>query len=359
MHDATRSFLPMFFILGRPRSGTTLFRMLFDAHPGVIIPPEFPILPLIANKFRHVTRWDEPMLESFLSTIWENATFGHRTLGQLGVDREALARDLKRLQGEVSLGNLLTEFNAHTRSFFPKSEILMAGDKNPLYSIYIPLLMEIFPSAKYICLIRDYRDTFVSLTTMNAPPFEAPNLVLQISRWKYVARRFLHYHRLYPEKFFLLRYEDLVSGPEAAFRKVTDFLGLPFDPSVFNFYLHRDYAEQTYSPENIWKYHKNLMVPVHTGRVNRWREKLTPSQIRVADHCAGTMADILGYERRYTNFRPAIYLRSLPMAGYTMLLFKLLKAGIYFPYPVRRWMASRLRVLVKVYQTIRRNRLTR
>jgi hypothetical protein len=109
--------------------------MLFDAHPSVIIPPEFPILPLIANKFRHVTRWDEPMLESFLSTIWENATFGHRTLGQLGVDREALAMDLKRLQGEVSLGNLLTEFNAHTRSFFPKSEILMAGDTMLLFKL--------------------------------------------------------------------------------------------------------------------------------------------------------------------------------------------------------------------------------
>jgi hypothetical protein len=50
--------IPFFFILGRPRSGTTLIRTLFDAHPNVKIPPEFPFIPLLARRFRNVKEWD-------------------------------------------------------------------------------------------------------------------------------------------------------------------------------------------------------------------------------------------------------------------------------------------------------------
>ncbi|MFH1161141.1 MAG: sulfotransferase domain-containing protein [bacterium] len=120
-------------------------------------------------------------------------------------------------------------------------------------------------------------------TNMNGQPFEAPNLCLQVSRWKYVARRFLKYQKSYPDRFHLIRYEDLVTQPELSVRKLTEFLGISYESSVFDFYLYKEHIIQTYSLENIQKYHKNLMVPIHAGRVNMWREKLTPEQIKAAD----------------------------------------------------------------------------
>ncbi len=52
--------IPMFFILGRPRTGSTLLRTLFDAHPNVIIPQEWPMLLLLHFQFGKVKCWDAP-----------------------------------------------------------------------------------------------------------------------------------------------------------------------------------------------------------------------------------------------------------------------------------------------------------
>jgi len=355
----TVSTVPFFFILGRPRSGTTLVRMLFDAHPNVIIPPEFPIIPLVITKFRRVSYWNESLIESFISTIYENHTFGHRTIGQLKIDREALTRNLKSLAGNCSLGDLLIRFNAHSGSSFPKSEIRIAGDKNPIYSVCINWLLEIFPSAKFICLVRDYRDIFVSLVTMNGKPFEAPNLCLQVARWNYVSRQFLKYRKKYSGKFFLIRYEDLVAQPESSVKKLTAFLGIPFDPKVFDFYQSRDQIIQTYSPENIRSFHSHLITPINTGRINMWQGKLTENQVRMADQLAGKAAGLLGYKRQNRRFDLFLFLRSRPMVWYGFLLFKMLTIGIHFPYPVIRWMAFRVRKLVKVYGAVTSNRFTR
>ncbi|MFC2102683.1 sulfotransferase, partial [Bacteroidota bacterium] len=191
MHEESPSSTPSFFILGRPRSGTTLLRVMLDAHPNVIIPPEFPIIPLLANRFRKTKQWDEVTIRQFVEEIYKKPTFGHRSIEDLRIDREELTRNLMNLLPKVDLGELFSGFNASSASVFPKKDIQSVGDKNPLYSIFIKHLLKIFPKAKFVCLVRDYRDTFCSLRDMNGTPIEAPNVALQASRWKYVVRQFL------------------------------------------------------------------------------------------------------------------------------------------------------------------------
>ena len=57
--------IPVFFILGRPRSGTTLLRTLFDAHPNVATPVECAFIINMRQKYAKVTNWTKELLTSF------------------------------------------------------------------------------------------------------------------------------------------------------------------------------------------------------------------------------------------------------------------------------------------------------
>lgn len=76
---------------------------------------------------------------------------------------------------------------------------------------------------------------------------------------------------------------------------------------------------------------------------------LTDREIRMADQIAGTTADTMGYPRANTRFSPGLWLRSLPMAIYSRLLFTLMVAASKLPYSLSRRIALSLPLLVKFY----------
>lgn len=339
----------MFFIMGRPRSGTTLLSALFDAHPNVKIPPEFPIFLGLIQRFRKVERWDKEKITEFVDHIFQNNVFNHRTLENLKIDRESLTRDLVAAGEDASLADLLKLFNASAYSLFPKKEILMIGDKNPLYSIYIKRFIHLFPDAKFVCITRDYRDNFISMKGLADLKLEAPILSLQVLRWRFVAKEFLVYKKRYPERFFIIRYEDVALNQEETIRKVCGFLGIPFDPSVFDFHTKKEETEKSYPQEIVKRIHSNLMKPINTGRMGLWKKELTPDQVRTADQVAGGYAGNMGYERVYPRWHLGTYLKTRPMVIYGTLLFKFMQFGSILPYKLSSWISIKLLILVRTH----------
>jgi hypothetical protein len=341
--------IPFFFILGRPRSGTTLIRTLFDAHPNVKIPPEFPFIPLLARRFRNVKEWDARQILQFVDHLFKIRSFGHRTIDQLRINRLELTADLLCLEKHINLGEFIKRVNLHTGSWFPKLDIHAVGDKNPLYSIFISLLMKLIPDARFICLVRDYRDTYLSMGNVKGRPIEAPLLSLQVSRWRYVSRRFLYFQKKHPKRFILVSYEDFVADPVRRFRELTRFLVLPDVPSVFDFHAHRNKIISTFSAETVERFHTSLMQPVTASRTGLWKSSMTNKQIWEADLIAGKYADMLGYERQYRTWNLFLWLKTRPMVLYATLLFRLMEASLYLPYGVIRWVSGRIVMLVRLY----------
>lgn len=343
------SNIPMFFIIGRPRSGTTLLSALFDAHPNVKIPPEFPIFLSLIQRFKNVRRWDEQRIHTFVDHIYQNNVFNHRTLENLKIDRETLTHNLLDTGSEATLADLLKVFNYSTYSIFHKEKILQVGDKNPLYSIYIKRFIRVFPDARFICITRDYRDNFISMKNLADLKLEAPVLTLQVARWRFVAREFLTYKQRYPNRFFLVKYEDIVLKQEETIRAVCNFLQIPYDPSVFDFFKKKKETLATYPKEIIERIHKSLMNPINQGRMGLWKKELTPRQVKIADQVAGKYARIFGYEQQYPDWNPGVYLTTRPLVIYGYLLFKFMQFGSRLPYKLSGWLSVKLLFLVKTY----------
>lgn len=296
--------IPLFFIVGRPRSGTTLLRTLFDAHPNVNIPLECKFALDLYPRYGKIKNWTRKNLVDFKKDLEEQLFFKTWKL-----DEKELETNLLQCEGESSYGEVCKAVYGAYRSFFEKEELLWFGDKNPGYTIYTRKLLKIFPGARFIHIVRDYRDNLVSIKDVD---FELPVPALVTMKWKLFFRKFMKDSLSMPSSYYIIRYEDLVADPRSEFRKLCGFLGLPFHERVFEFPEKQEEIFKAYPKEFVTTYHANLLNKVNMSRVGVWKEKLSESEIRVCDHLAGKTAEEAGYERKYFRASLATRLRALP-----------------------------------------------
>ncbi|MEA3446048.1 MAG: sulfotransferase [Bacteroidota bacterium] len=308
------SDIPFFFILGRPRSGTTLLASLFDAHPNVMLPFECPLIINLYRKYYKKKHWDKKSLLEFYADVVDQRKFE-----SWRVDSEKLKNDLLACEGEAGFEDLIKVVYLNFNSFFPKKDILLFGDKNPVYSIYPKQLLKIFPDAKFIHLSRDYRDNILSIKKVD---FEAPITALLAYRWRFATKRMLCAEQKYPKKFYKIKYEDLVSNPSEELKKICYFLGIPYKKDVLEFHKKKDELFENFDREHIERYHSSLLRPITNDKIYAWKKNMKPADIKIADKVVGVCGEKAGYERK--NKKPTLPgLLSLVWINYGWLAYLL------------------------------------
>ena len=342
--------LPIFFILGRHRSGTTLLRTLLDAHPNIKIPLETPFIFTLYPKYKNIKNWDRSQLEELHKDLSTYINFDY-----LQINKNKLLPEILAGEGENSFQNFVKIIYSNYTSIYKKEEITLLGDKNPLYAIYPDKLFKIFPDSKYIFLTRDYRDHIISIKKID---FEAHRTALLAYKWRLAVKKNMQLSKRYPKQFFHLRYEDLVSDPELNVKKICDFLGLQYSAEVLNFYQKKDKMIELYTEEDIDKYHSSLYKPIKSDKTGIWETQLTKNQIKMADTVVGKYADIMGYQRRYSKTNFFMMLLTLPFVTFGYLSYKVSEIIYILPFPVKKHIIKlapilpKLRRLFKWYQTV-------
>ncbi len=325
--------LPVFFIIGRPRTGTTLLRSLFDAHPNVQIPWECQFVLNLYPKYGNITYWTKEMISGFYTDLLEQWQFS-----AWNIDHEKLQTDLYALAGETTYVMICQTVYLNYISFYKKETISLLGDKNHGYTIYTDRLMKLYPDAKFIYILRDYRDNYHSVTKVD---FELPVVSLVVYKWKYFYKKALKAALKYPDSFYFIRYEDLATDPQLHFRKISEFLGIAYLPEVFDFYKMKEKADELYPADILQKHHKSLFNPINTSRLGLWKKSMSQRQIRIADQVAGSYAEKAGYERAYTGYSPLIAIQALPGVMYARFLYFMTLIIDKFPYRLREKLLSK------------------
>lgn len=339
------SGIPMFFILGRPRSGTTLLRTLFDAHPNVATPVECAFIINMRQKYGKVTNWSKEQLLTFHEDVQKHIKFD-----TWNIDLDQLKKDLLECEGPNTFQNVCKVVYFVNKSLFPKEEIKWIGDKNPVYATYTPELLELFPDAKYIHLVRDPRDNIISLKNVD---FEGPFTALLAYRWEHSARKLFYIKKKNAAKFYTIRYEDLVSNPTRYYREMCDFLSIPYNDTVFDFYKKQDEAMKKFNIEKMMKYHKSLFSPINTSKVDLWKTQLPERDIRIAEFVAGKWTKIYGYERRFKRPGFVAMLYSLPWLIYGRALYVVRDIIDLFPFDLKIAVKNRGPVLARTFVKLR------
>lgn len=202
------------FIVGCPRSGTTLLSLMLSAHPRIAIPPETRYLIPAYRRRREFgdlnQREARQQLARFITTSSQFA--------DLGLDKAAISERIA--SGPPTLGSAAAIV---LRAYADRLGKPRWGDKRPGYFQDLDVVLRLFPDAQIVHLIRDGRDCVASLKRMSWFTEDSTAAMVLWVRAMEAGRRARA--RLSPDSYHELRYEDLVRDPEPALRRLCTFLG--------------------------------------------------------------------------------------------------------------------------------------
>ncbi|ARP66514.1 sulfotransferase [Mesorhizobium sp. BR1-1-3] len=239
------------FVVGMPRSGTTLTEQICASHPDVQGAGEL-------NKLRRVAN-----------------AIGLKTSSAGDLSRPAMSvtQDLSRTLAEEHLSYL--------REWAPAA--LRVVDKMPHNFEMIGLIGLLFPNARIIHCRRDAIDNCVSCFVQTFNKGHSYNTDLRILGLYYreYDRLMRHWNEVFPGLIFENRYETLVEDQEAQSRRLIDYLGLPWDDACLRFF-DRDGSVNTPSR---WQ----VRQPIYTSSVKRWKNY--ENEIQPLIDALGDLAD--------------------------------------------------------------------
>jgi len=261
------------FIVGANRSGTTLLRLLLNAHPRIAIPEELNYVnSFLANT--PIDQWRTPNLapDRFAAFVDECLSSWASLLPEL--DLEALRDQI--LEGPADFRH---PYATALRTWAAHHGKPRWGEKTPGNLFYADVLHEMFPEARFILVVRDPRAGVASMHKVDF--FPADPVFNALSRHKHMTKGRAILERHVPaSQRYVVRYEDLVGTPEQTVRDLCTFLGETYDPSMLAF--HRD-AEQYMKDTAASSFNTQATRPISTARVEAWRHQLSPDAIAIVE----------------------------------------------------------------------------
>lgn len=285
---------PVPFIVGVGRSGTTMLRLMLDAHPALTIPPETHFVPDLIDAIEAGATPEQAVGTMTAVRQW----------GDLGIEpSEVLVRwqALETFEAPEAL-------RAFYAIYQERQDKPRWGDKTPIYVKSMRKIEKALPEARFIHVIRDGRDVALSRwkrTLGDKDPAPASQVAegwqRRIRRAQKQGGRLNHYLEL--------RYEDLVTDTEPNLRKICEFLELDWDPVILRYYEHaaermaemaRDLPATDGKPtrpgEERMQAHAMTQKPPDPSAMYRWKEKMSAEDVASFDAAAGELLAELGYE---------------------------------------------------------------
>ncbi len=228
-------------LAGFPRSGTTLLEQILTAHSDCIGTDETGIL---------------------------TSQFIDQLVWSAGDDIDALI-ELRGFDAEdITRGQ--SQYVDFTESFIgePIGDRLLI-EKDPLLTCDLPVPLRLFPQASILMPLRDPRDVALSyfFTILPIGWNSAPSTTISETARFYhdVMRHWLLLRDRLPYPFLETRYDELVSNPNVEARRITDFLGLDWQPDVLDVSKRSsDKAIRTPTYDDVAK-------PLYTRAIGRWK----------------------------------------------------------------------------------------
>lgn len=294
---------PAPFIVGAPRSGTTLLRLMLDAHPDLTIPPETYFIVRAIKRWRDASK--RLSLENPVDAFYDEAT-GHRRWKDIHLDPDAFRRRLTEARPK-EVGDAVRVFY---RLYADKVGKPRWGDKTPFYVRRMKLIQDAVPEAHFIHIIRDGRAVTMSIKDLwfgpNTAEEGAEYWTARIGEGRRQVPRLDHYMEV--------RYEDLVVNPEPHLRQICDFLELPWNDRVLNYHKHVDERiALEVPPEEVapdgrvvstaerQAIMERVSRPPDPTRINRWKTDMPEEDRRRFEAIAGPLLEELGYEPDSTS----------------------------------------------------------
>jgi hypothetical protein len=244
------------FIIGTGRSGTTMLASILNAHSQLCVPPEIQILFQYAGNGMRLHEVFEAGMHFgadanfFIQLVHQRCPHNLQDY----FDYPSFFRNMK--YPVLSLKELIGQFYAEIAKSSGKTICI---EQTPWYGQRIDILNELFPSAKYIHMIRDGRDVAISFART---PWWHKNIEHNLLRWAAEVDKINTSCALMlkPDQVLVVRYEEFIERPEDEVKKICEFLGVQFDKSMLEPQSNIDYHQ----------FGKASAASISSAAMNRW-----------------------------------------------------------------------------------------
>jgi Sulfotransferase family len=281
---------PPVFIVGAPRSGTTLLRRILNRHPALAVCEEIRFFEEI---------YARRSAFGALDTLDGRERFVRQLLLTARVRQQG--SDLEKLRGQLmEQGTGYREVFRCILQFYADSQgKSRCGDKSPMNAFVTETLCEWYPGAPIIHLVRDPRDVVASLQRMSWAPKSIVNNAFFWVRFNQGAERSQHR----PE-YLRVHYERLVEDPERELIRICSHIG-------------EDYCDSLLTAESFAPYSwpRSASGAVTRERLGTWREQLTPQQVSVVEWITEARLAAYGYSPSAGSLSVLAAVRAIIQAG--------------------------------------------
>jgi len=276
---------PPIFIVGANRSGTTLLRLILNAHPRIAIPDE-----LIYFDSRlagiPIECWRQPDLSS---STYE--AFVERFLKQNCAPLEELDKSALRKKILAGPHDLRAPYRCALRAWADHYGKARWGEKTPANLFYADIVLEMFPEAQFLYIVRDPRAGVASMQRVSFFPDDIIFNALSRRKHDIEGRRLLE-SSVPAKQIRTVHYENLVQDPESTMHSICSFLSEDYTTEIFRFHEEagtymKDEAERDYN--------QAATHPITDDRINAWQDSLTADQVAAIESLCAPIMRSFGY----------------------------------------------------------------
>jgi len=235
------------FIIGCPRSGTTLVRVILDSHPHICCGPEMHVIKTLQTCQQQI--------------------FSHwKQLKPYGVSKDEFNQ---------TMASMYTVF---LDQYVADKKKIRWAEKTPENIFHVPFIDTLFPNCQFINVIRDGRDVVTSFKKR----WGRSAIFSGIKQWNKSAELTFSFRKRFSSgRYIEVKYEDLVQSPERETKKMMDFLGEPWTEELLHHQQHHhdfwfNQIEKTVSTQKNEKQpdRHSPSRPIFSSSVNRWKQDL-------------------------------------------------------------------------------------
>ena len=272
------------FIVGSPRSGTTLLQSIIASHSELFSPPETSffdrIIPRMGVRFSDPDCKIDKQSAKIISRDFELMT-GKSAELELDVQRDTTIKD--------AFENLLSKFNRENKPGWV--------EKTTNHATCMLAIRRFYPRVKFIHIIRDPVDSVASMVHIK-PTNISDYRISYFSSYFGSARlwnKCVSLAFLYPDQENVQHvfYEDLVRNPEAVVTSLCEYLKIPFEASMLNSF-HKT-AATLFSEQSCPWQKQNLCSGFNESSVHKWRNRLSQYDLWLIQNYVKRWAHYLGY----------------------------------------------------------------
>lgn len=290
--------MEQFFILGNPRSGTSLLRLILNSHKDIVVPPESGFLLWWYKKY---SKWttessqNQGLVDQYIFDLKSS-----KKMETWNVDYNTLCNSINKNQPDsyLSLSQQVSLAYANQQGKSP----YLIGDKNNYYIHHLQELHQLAPHAKYLHIIRDGRDvacSYKALEKLNTDSPYKPTLPTKIgiiaNEWVENNQKILAFSKMIaPSNYFSIRYEDLILSTEKQTKSLCDFFRIEYDKNMMLYYEHNKSNKEEPIETLDWK-RKTLQKP-DKSNINKYLEILSQNEVNEFNKIGRDVLIEFGYE---------------------------------------------------------------